>query len=339
MKKNAQLPQIINPENPLWMLEEIKDDKGKQDLDKLYKMKKPDPLKIIYFGTPQFSAYILDRLIESAQNPQAFRLHIGGVNVNQLKFEIQTVVTSPDRPMGRLKEPRSSAVSQVASKHNIPTLKPEKLDRDFIPAHLSLLASDLFIVASYGKIIPQALLDIPRLGAINVHGSTLPKYRGASPIQAAILNGEKETGVTIMLMDAKMDHGPILSTKKLSISEQDTFDSLSIKMSQESVPLLLQTITDFVSGKIKPKPQDHTQVTFCKLLSKEDGFFAIDHSPSPEILDRMIRAYYPWPTAWTKWNGKIVKLLPKQLVQIEGKKPVKLADFLRGYPGFPIKSF
>lgn len=336
MKKNLQLPQIINPDRTSFILDELKSGNINKNL---YRIKRQDPIKIVYFGTPEFSAYILEKLIEFFQNLPASRLHLEGATTNQLQFEVQTVVTSPDRPVGRLQQSKSSAVSMVARKYGIPMLKPDKLDQDFIASHLSLLSADLFIVASYGKIIPQTLLDIPTKGALNVHGSILPKYRGASPIQAPILNGDKETGITIMLMDEKVDHGSILSTNKIRISQQDTFETLSRKLSQEAVPLLIDTIVDFILGKIKPQSQDHTKATFCKLIKKEDGYFDINNPPSQEHLDRIIRAYYPWPTAWTRWNGKIVKLLPNQMVQMEGKKKVKLTEFLRGYPNFPIKSF
>lgn len=335
MKKLQPVPQIIIPESPLLVLEQIKSQQRNKDL---YKIRRQDPLKIVYFGTPEFSAYILEKLIEFSQNPPQDLALQSGIAASEIRFEVQTVVTSCDKPVGRLKELRSSAVSLVAEKYGIPTFKPEKLDEDFITTNYSLLTADLFIVASYGKIIPQALLDMAVLGAINVHGSILPKYRGASPIQAAILNGENETGITIMLMDEKMDHGPILTTKKISITDNDTFDSLSRKMSQESVEFLIKTAADFVLGRVKPRPQNHKQATFCKLLKKEDGYFEIDNPPSPEKLDRMIRAYYPWPNAWTLWKGKIIKLLPDQMVQMEGKKAVRLADFLRGYADFPLKS-
>ncbi|MBI4038066.1 methionyl-tRNA formyltransferase [Candidatus Daviesbacteria bacterium] len=295
----------------------------------LAKTKAHDEIKIVYFGTPEFSAYILEKLIEFCGLDE--------------KFTVQTVITRADKPAGRKQEVKEPPVAMIAKKYNIPTLKPTKLDEDFITAHLSLLTCDLIIVASYGKIIPQALLDIPTIGSLNVHGSILPKYRGASPIQSAILNGDKETGVTIMLMDAEMDHGPILSAKEFSLSEKETYVSLSTKMSQVAVPLLIETMVKFVEGKIKPKPQNHQKATFCKLLKKEVGFFDINNPPSPQQLDRMIRAYYPWPGVWSKWHNKIVKFYPEGKihpdligVQMEGKKAIPLKDFLNGYPDFPI---
>jgi len=221
-------------------------------------------------------------------------------------------------------------------------------------------------VAAYGKIIPQFILDIPKYGALNIHPSCLPKYRGPSPIQTTILNGDKTSCITIIKMDAKMDHGPIVATREISLSEKDTFDSLSKMMFNEGAQLLTQIIPEFIEGKIQSVEQNHKNATFTKIIHKEDGYFDINNPPSPEKLDRMIRAFHPWPTVWTRWQGKIVKLLPscchpersegslsssetsseilrstqndKFLVQMEGKKAVKLEDFLRGYPDFPIKN-
>lgn len=304
----------------------------------LTKIKNRDEIKIVYFGTPEFSAYILEKLIEFCQNPiPTSALHPGGGGINLPRFSIQTVVTRADKPAGRSQTVKSSPVALVAKKYGIPVLKPTKLDNDFITSHLAFLTCDLFIVASYGKIIPQALLDTPKLGSLNVHGSILPKYRGASPIQVAILNGEKETGITIMLMDQEMDHGPVLNTKKISISEQDTYLTLSNKMMQEAPPLLIETMVKFIQGEITPKPQNHSQATFTKIITKDDSYFDINTPPPPIQLDRMIRAYYPWPGVWTKWQGKIIKFLPENKIQMEGKKVLSKKDFLNGYRDFPLQ--
>jgi methionyl-tRNA formyltransferase len=277
---------------------------------------------IVYFGTPQFSAHILEELIKSN------------------KFIIQAVITRADKPVGRKQQVQESFVANVANKHKIPVLKPKKLDEEFISTNHQLLSTDLFVVASYGKIIPQAVLDIPKKASINVHGSILPKLRGASPIQTAILEGEKETGATIMLMDAEMDHGDILNTIKISISEQDTFETLSTKMSEVAAPLLIETLEGFLKGNIKPQKQDHEKATFCKLLKKEDAYFPIENPPSN--LNQMIRAFYPWPGVWTKWRSskgvsKIVKFYPGGKIQMEGKKVMPLPEFLNGYPDFPLQ--
>lgn len=283
-------------------------------------------MNIIYFGTPEFSADILEGIIKLFSQ------------IKEPNLQIKAVITSPDKPVGRKQVITESATAKIAQKYDIPVFKPAKLNEEFIKNHLSILEADLYIVAAYGKIVPKKLLDIPKYGAINVHPSLLPKYRGASPIQTAILNGEEESGVTIMKMDEEVDHGDILSVKKISISEEDNYQTLSKKISQLTAPLLAVTVVEYLNSSIVLKQQDHTRAVFTKIIHKDDGFFEIDHPPAIEILDRMIRAYYPWPNVWTRWNGKIVKFYPGQLIQLEGKKPVKLTDFLRGYPNFPLKT-
>lgn len=214
--------------------------------------------------------------------------------------------------------------------------------KDALAKHYTLVDSlnqaDLAVVAAFGKILTSEELNAPKYGAINIHPSLLPKYRGPSPIQAAILNGDKVSGITIIKMDEEMDHGPILYQDSLELSDNDNFDTLSKKMFQHSAEILPRVIEDFLKGKLQPKEQSHPETTFCKLLTKESGYFDISNPPPPEQLDRMIRAYYPWPGVWTKWNGKIVKFLPEKMMQMESKKAISLQDFLNGYPDFPFKS-
>lgn len=198
-----------------------------------------------------------------------------------------------------------------------------------------LLTTDLYVVASYGKIIPKAILNLAKFGALNVHPSLLPKYRGPSPVPATILAGDKKTGVTIIKMDEKMDHGPIVATREISLSGQEDFIFLINKLFQLGAKLLVEIIPDFITGQIKLKPQNHSQATFSKTLKREDGYFDLNNPP--EQLDRMIRAYFPWPGVWTKWHGKIVKFYPEGKIQIEGKKNLSFKDFLNGYPDFPLK--
>ncbi len=226
--------------------------------------------------------------------------------------------------------------------------------KDGLTKHFTLVdtleKADLAVVAAYGRILTKSELEMPKFGAINVHPSLLPKYRGPSPIQAAILNGDKITGITIIKMDEEVDHGPIIYQEELELSNIDNFDTLSKKCFQRSAEILPQIIEDFVSGKIKLVPQDHTKATYCERLTRESGYFPIDNPPTPENLDKMIRAYHPWPGVWTKWNGKIVKFLPSPrhpeersdegsnyLLQMEGKKPISLKDFINGYPNFPFQ--
>lgn len=201
-----------------------------------------------------------------------------------------------------------------------------------------LKKADLAVVAAYGHILSKQELDAPKYGCINVHPSLLPKYRGPSPIQSTILNGDRVSGVTIMKMDEKIDHGPVIYTEQILLSKQDTFDSLSKKMFLRSSKILPKIIKDFIAGKIKSAPQYHSQSTYTSYQTRKNGYFDINNPPSPEILDRMVRAYYPWPGVWTRWNDKIVKFLPERKIQMEGKKVMDLKDFLNGYPDFPIKS-
>lgn len=200
---------------------------------------------------------------------------------------------------------------------------------------LAHLIPDLFIVASFGKIIPQEILNIPKLGAINIHPSKLPLYRGPSPIQAQILEGVSDSAISFILMDSEMDHGPVIYQEPHIIKPTDTFESLLVSMFGKSAEILPTLIRSLEDKKLNPQPQDDSQATFCQEIKKEDGFFDIKNPPDPQTLDRMIRAYYPWPTAWTRWNGKIVKLLPEGKIQMEGKKAVTMKEFLNGYPSFP----
>jgi len=200
---------------------------------------------------------------------------------------------------------------------------------------------DLLIVASYGKIIPKKFLDLPRHGSINVHPSLLPKHRGASPIQTAILNGDKVTGVSIMVMDEKMDHGPIISNLQFPISQKYNYKELETLLAVKGAKLLEEIIPIFLSGKIKAKDQDHSKATFTKILRREDGEVGLDDDPHE--IERKSRAFDPWPGIYTIWKGKRIKLLEIEVeenkliikrVQPEGKKEMGFDDFLRGHKDF-----
>lgn len=271
-------------------------------------------LRIIFFGTPDFIIPVIKSLDD--------------------QFDLIAIVTAPDKAVGRQKILTPAPVKLAFPDKKV--LTPKELDQKLVE-NLQKLKPDLFVVGAYGKIIPQSVLEIPKYGSINIHPSALPKYRGATPLQNTILNGDKSSAISIILMDEEIDHGPIISTMEFSLSEQDTLESLSNKVWLLVAEKLPAIIEDFVSGKIFVTPQNHGQATYTKILIREDGYFDIDNQPPAEILDRMIRAYYPWPTVWTKWGGKVVKFLPKEKVQMEGKKPVNLKDFLNGYPNFPIR--
>lgn len=188
------------------------------------------------------------------------------------------------------------------------------------------LKPDLAIVAAYGKIFPKEIFGIPKFGFVNIHGSILPKYRGPSPIQAAILSGDEKTGVTIMKLDEKMDHGPILDKYEIPISKSETYESLSKKLAEIGAELLIKIIPDYISGKIKLVSQAHSKATYTGLIKKENG--KIDWSKNARDLERMIRAYNPWPSAWTIWNNKILKIFEAGISADGGKKTGEV--FLKG---------
>lgn len=290
-------------------------------------MKKPE---VIFWGSSKLSAYILEKLLDSGQ------------------VEIKAVVTRADQPVGRQKIITATPVANVAEAKSITVLKPNTLDTQFLSEIKNLGPVELFIVAAYGKIIPQEVLDIPSHGSLNVHGSLLPKYRGASPIQGAILNGEKTTGATIMQMDAEMDHGPIIAKSEFTIADNDTFETVEDKMADVGAQLLIETISPYLKGDCTPEIQDETQASYTKLVKKIDGYMDINDLPTEEKMDQMIRAYYPWPNAWTIWERQVssekrqvkkvvVKFFPNNRIQIEGKNIVSYEEFLRGYPDFLVK--
>ena len=200
-------------------------------------------------------------------------------------------------------------------------LKPLAMFRDpkesvsVLIEKLKYLKPDLAIIAAYGKILPKEILEIPRHGFINVHPSLLPKYRGASPIQYAILKGDKKTGVTIMKIDEKMDHGPILEKSEIQISKSETYETLSKKLAKLGAKLLIKIIPDYVLGKIKPLEQEHKKATYTKIIKKEDG--KINWSKSAEEIERMTRAYYPWPSAYTKLKIKSEKFKIVKIIEVE----------------------
>jgi len=211
--------------------------------------------------------------------------------------------------------------------------KPQDLNDEAIQS-MKELSPDLFVVAAFGKILTSEVLDIPKLGAINIHPSLLPIFRGSTPIQTAILKGYKETGVSIIKMDEKMDHGPILEQFEEPILPNDTFETLSKRLFKKSTDPLVNVIEHI--NEIKPKIQDEKKATFTKILSKEDGFIDIDNPPSNDMLKRMIRSYHPWPGTWTRSSiinhkSLIIKFLPDHRIQVEGKKPMNYNDFINGY--------
>ncbi|MFW6283154.1 MAG: methionyl-tRNA formyltransferase [Minisyncoccales bacterium] len=262
--------------------------------------------KIIFFGTPNFSKLILKELVEE-------------------KFNITAVVTKPDKPVGRGQKMSSTPVKKFALKKGITILEPKKV-KD-IKKKLEKLNPDLAIVAAYGQIIPKEILEIPQKGILNIHPSLLPKYRGPTPIQAAILNGDKKTGVTIILMDEKMDHGPILSQKEITITSP-TYKELFQKLVNESKKLIVKTIPRWIDGKIELREQNHSNATYTSLLKKEDG--KINWNNEAIKIERKVRAYNPWPSTFTYFNSKLLKILKVKILKQDNyskMEPGKVLNF------------
>lgn len=246
-------------------------------------------MNIVFFGTSEFAVPILEKLSAGQWRPDI-------------------VVTAPDASAGRGLAPKPPRVKIAAERLGLPVIQPEKSEIGNLK--LEIGAADLFIVAAYGMILPPELLKIPKRGSLNVHPSLLPRWRGPSPIQHSLLNGDAETGVTIMLMDEQADHGSILRNLKLETGKSKlNAPELSRRLAELGADLLLETIPGWIDGSITPAPQDDSQATYSKILKKEDGH--IDWSRSAEAIERMTRAFSPWPGAYAFWkkNGDQVRLV------------------------------
>jgi methionyl-tRNA formyltransferase len=240
-------------------------------------------LKIVFMGTAELSCASLEALARDRQ------------------FAVAAVVTQPDRPKGRELKLQPSPVKALAQKLNLPVLQPAKArDENFI-AELRGLAPELIVVVAYGQILPQSILDLPRHGCLNVHTSLLPKYRGAAPIQWAIANGDAETGATLMKMDAGLDTGPIVAQRRTPIQPADDSATLHDRLARLGAELLRATIPDYVAGKIQPRPQPAEGVSLAPKIKKEDG--RIDWNLPAQTIVNRLRAFTPWPGAYTFWLG------------------------------------
>jgi len=274
-------------------------------------------IKIVFIGTSEFGAVILNRLVKNNYKPVL-------------------VITQPDKPAGRKQTLTPSPVKKEA----------KLLEVGYDLEEIKKIKPDLIITAAYGKIIPKEILEIPKYGALNVHPSLLPKYRGPSPIQTAILNGDKETGLTIMLMDQKIDHGPIIAQNKYKIGENITYQELEKILADQGAKLLIETLPKWIKREIKAKEQNHSKASYTKIIKKEDG--KIDWNKPAQEIERKIRAFDPWPGAFTfikKKDKKIrVKILEAELskdnkliikkLQPEAKKPMSFEEFKKGYHEF-----
>lgn len=307
----------------------------------------PKKIKIVYMGTPIFAILPLQALLKDKT------------------FKIQAVITRQDKKIGRKHVLTPPPIKALALEYGLTVLQPQKIQD---PKWLKLLQSlqpDLIIVVAYGKILPAKLLKIPKHGCINLHGSLLPKYRGASPIEEALLHGDTETGITFIKMNESLDSGDILLTQKIQIDPKDTALTLRQKLSLVGAAILPYLLKDVVEENIKPLPQNHPQASYCHKITKKDGLVKLKTMTATQIKNRL-RAYTPWPSCFLMINNKRVKLLdiatdekssiqPQQAlqqkdgsvalgskkgaiilkkIQMEGKKPLTIQEFLRGNPDF-----
>jgi len=245
-------------------------------------------LRAVFFGTPEFAVDSLDRLVESGTR-------------------VGLVVTQPDRPIGRHAQPRPSAVAAAATRHGLPIAKPEQLKGNTLFLdQLRATAADVGIVVAYGRILTDEILSVPRLGFVNVHASLLPKYRGASPIQAALLAGESETGVVTMRVERELDSGPVYRRRAVAIEEREDAGSLSRRLASIGADLLVETLADLERGAAVARPQEGTP-SFCRPLRREGG--EIDWSLTGPEIERRLHAFTPWPGLYTFWDGERLKIL------------------------------
>jgi len=243
--------------------------------------------RVVFMGTPDFAVPVLTALIR--------------------EYRVVGVVTQPDRPAGRGRQVTISPVKQMALEHDLLLLQPRSLRSPDALAQLAAWKPDVIVVAAFGQILRQDVLDLPPCGCLNVHASLLPRWRGAAPVSAAILGGDEVTGVTIMKMDAGLDTGPILAQREEPIRPDDTAATLEGRLAQLGADLLVETLPAYLAGALQPRPQPEEGVTYAKRLRKRDG--RVDWSRPAVELDRQVRAFTPWPGAFTTLRGRRLKLL------------------------------
>lgn len=221
-------------------------------------------------------------------------------------YQVVGVVTQPDRPSGRGRSLTPPPVKVLAESLQLPVIQPERLKEPGAMEQLAAWQPEMIVVAAFGQILRRAVLDLPPFGCINVHASLLPRWRGAAPIQAALLHGDAETGVTIMKMDPGVDTGPLLSRRAGPVLPDDTAASLSARLARTGAELLIETLPAYLQGEIEPQPQDEAGATYAPMLKKEDG--RLDFSAGAQELERRVRAFNPWPGAFTHWRGGLLKV-------------------------------
>lgn len=244
-------------------------------------------MKIVFMGTPDYAAGALEALIEDG-------------------YDITAVVTQPDKPKGRSKELQFSPVKECALRHGIPVFQPRRIKTPEAIEELKQYEADVYVVAAFGQILSQEILDMPRLGSINIHASLLPKYRGCSPIQHVIIDGEQETGITIMQMDAGIDTGDMLYKKKIAIAEDETFETLHDKLMVLGGEAITEALPLIASRQITPEKQVDADSCYAPMIEKSMG--KIDFTREAVTIDRLIRGMNPWPSAYTYYNGKQLKI-------------------------------
>lgn len=300
-------------------------------------------MKIVYMGTPDFAVAPLEALIRAGH-------------------QVTAVVTQPDKQRGRGKEIQMTPVKECALKHNIPVFQPIKIREKEAVDRLREYPADIFVIAAFGQLLSEEILKMPPLGCVNIHASLLPAYRGAAPIQWVILNGEKETGVTIMQMEKGLDTGDMLLKKAIPIEPKETGESLHDKLMEVGAELIVEALPLIESGKIIPEKQEDSKSSYASRLNKEMGH--IDWNKDAEELERLVRGLNSWPSAYTSYRGKTLKIweadvigqqsgkLPGEITQVgkdfvdvacgkdtlriyslqlEGKKRMAVKDFLLGY--------
>ncbi|MDD4923282.1 MAG: methionyl-tRNA formyltransferase [Dehalococcoidales bacterium] len=303
-------------------------------------------MRIVFMGTPGFAVPVLKLLVLN-------------------DYQIAAVYTQPDKPAGRGCNMSFSPVKQSALSLGLKIVQPDSLKKEETLDELAVLKPDVVVVAAFGQILTKSVLDLPKYGCINIHPSLLPKYRGAVPVAASILNGDSFAGVSIMLMDKGLDTGPILAQAQIPVLDYDNTGILTDKLSLVGAFVLLEILSDWSKGRITPRPQDNAAASYFSTVNRDSG--EIDWSQTAEIIWRKLRAYYPWPGCFTHWQGKNIKIieaLPQPAVkgivsgqvavlpdgsagvgtgngilkivklQMEGKKPMSSIEFLRGQRQF-----
>ncbi len=266
-------------------------------------------IKIVFMGSPDFAIPSLELLIEN--------------------YSVVGIITQPNKPAGRRKELKPPSVKLTADKFGLETIQPNKLRDEGVFEQLKKWNPDLIIVVAFGQILRQEVLDLPKFGCINVHASLLPRWRGAAPIHAAILNGDRETGITIMKLDAGVDTGPILCQKPMQIFATETYENLSKRLARMGSDLLLEVLPDYLTGKIKPVKQSDTGVTNARILKKEDGL--LDFTKTSQELERQIRAFYPWPGSYFIIGSERINVIKAEIGEFNQINAGERGK-LHGYP-------